>query len=918
MNEIVIKQRIEVAKMKLELLKSQFTNTQIDICTILELASQIRDSIINDRDVMEFCKTKTEFALSRQSILDEIRKMQSDIITKYAKQYKNLGNFNGNIKDFNNAKQDLLTMIENEKALDLFAEVESTENSKSTHYSQTHEQTLRNVVNDCKNGRYKVLVMGDFQSGKSTTVDALCDGRHVCAIGKGVATSAVLVTVTYADEDYAKINWRTKKQLVGIFAKIKQYLPDYDFSAFDLDNKQNRESLLKVINNLRTSKDCPNMSDGDAKFLMLCDFILYYYGTEELSKKMKANQTVTDPAEITKFPDKGEALWKKQGVKGFNIDEVLFIFIERVDSFVQSETLRKLNCTVIDSPGLFNSSYDTMVTEQAMVEAHAIMYVLPYHKGINKDICMSLYKIKENYPDVHRKLFVVNNMRPGMIEVFESNCEKIKDLFGAGKELYPYDAKFAYLLQVKGLFDTGKASEKDYRHLLKVKKKSYVKPVEKTFNTFAEAWVNHIAEYRGLESYDSILQGNIVGGLQESGFTDMIDALRKFIENNEAYAIIVSNGLALMINEITSINKSLYRSYVEPYMSSLEETKKLWKNRIEKAEKFQSNISEIANKVLFDDDTSNSLFQRMAEEEYLKLFTSDFYSEISKAIAQVLYENKKKLVVTKSVFKKKEFNDRFIEISAPLIQKKIIELIDGKIHYLYDLFESEQDMTVKNMFAPVIANMENTLKRKWNCIYNDNNDIQMQDYINIPKSLKSQKVKGSQNTTYDIDSLADTKNAKTLFDGIVVEISAIVAGLSAMISGYVIAIMCDPSGISQLLLAVLLGIGGVILEGFAPNYIRNEFINKLSKKLLPEIKSIKIEGGFRETVKECIKKVFNHYISCLSLDIQKMKNERDIALHPTADKEKLCFRSVKAIQQLNEQLKVYDKYIQEHLTYETT
>ena len=49
-----------------------------------------------------------------------------------------------------------------------------------------------------------------------------------------------------------------------------------------------------------------------------------------------------------------------------------------------------------------------------------------------------------------------------------------------------------------------------------------------------------------------------------------------------------------------------------------------------------------------------------------------------------------------------------------------------------------------------------------------------------------------------------------------------------------------------------------------------------------------------------------------------MKNERDIALHPTADKEKLCFRSVKAIQQLNEQLKVYDKYIQEHLTYETT
>lgn len=138
-----------------------------------------------------------------------------------------------------------------------------------------------------------------------------------------------------------------------------------------------------------------------------------------------------------------------------------------------------------------------------------------------------------------------------------------------------------------------------------------------------------------------------------------------------------------------------------------------------------------------------------------------------------------------------------------------------------------------------------------------------------------------------------------------------------MISGYVIAILCDPTGIS-FLAAALLGIGGVILDGFAPDYIRKKFINKLSKKVLPKIKSKETEAGFRETVKECMKKIFNHYISCLSIDIQKMKNERDLALHPTPDKEKLCFRSVEAIQQLNEQLKNYDKYIQKHITYETT
>ena len=175
MNEIVIKQRIEVAKMKLELLKSQFTNTQIDICTILELASQIRDSIINDRDVMEFCKTKTEFALSRQSILDEIRKMQSDIITKYAKQYKNLGNFNGNIKDFNNAKQDLLTMIENEKALDTITISEAKKHLADGQFVEgSMAPKVRAAIYFVENGGKECIITEAGQLGKQV----LLDGRR--------------------------------------------------------------------------------------------------------------------------------------------------------------------------------------------------------------------------------------------------------------------------------------------------------------------------------------------------------------------------------------------------------------------------------------------------------------------------------------------------------------------------------------------------------------------------------------------------------------------------------------------------------------------------------------------------------------------------------------------------------------------
>lgn len=916
MDEKKIKQRIEVARKKLELLKSQSTNTQMNICTSLELASQIRDSIINDRDITEYCKTETKYAICRQSLLDEIRKMQLDIITEHTKQYKIIGKLNGNVKDFSNAKQDLQTMIEDEKTLHLFTESEKSKLFNGINECQAHKRTLRNVANDCKNGRYKVLVMGDFQSGKSTTVDALCDGRHVCAIGKGVATSAVLVTVTYADEEYVKINWRSKKQLVGIFAKTKQYLPDYDFSTFDLDNKQNRESLTKAINNLRTSKDCPNMTDGDAKFLMLCDFILYYYGTEELSQKKKAHQTSTNPAEITKFPDKGEILWKKEGVKGFKIDEVLFVFIERVDCFVQSETLRKLNCTVIDSPGLFNSSYDTMITEQAMVEAHAIMYVLPYYKGINTDVCMSLYKIKENYPDVHRKLFVVNNMRPYMTEVFESNCEKIRELFGAGKKVYPYDAKLAYLLQVKGLTDAGKSSEKDYRHLLKVKKKSYVKTVEKTFNTFAEAWADYIADYSGLDSYDSILQGNIEGGLQESGFTDMTGALRRFIENNEAYAIIVSNGLAPMISEISFINKSLYRSYVEPCMSSLEEIKKCWKNRIEKAEGFQKIASKLLDNIIFKSE--KSLLSRMAQEEYKKLFNEEFYKDMSYEIAGVIYDNKKALLSIKSMFKKQEYKNKLITKLTPLIQEKVVEIVHRKIEYLNNIIKSKQDETVTNIFEPAIENIELKLLQEWSKLFGD--DFNMQDYFNLHKNIVSTQI-SSNSFTYDTDFLSDDTDKSLLFKGFVTEICTIVAGIVSMIAGYIALVFSDPTGITETVaisIAGVLGIMGGFIAIIAPDWARGKSVKILGDKLLPKIKNEETIKGFKSLVRNQLNLIFVKYVTDQTPDIQKMKNERDLALHPTPDKEKLCFRSVEAMQQLNEQLKIYDKYIQKHITYETT
>ena len=913
MEELIAKQTLEIAELKFQLLKAQSNNTQISTSTTLELASQIRDCISKNEELTEFINANEEYAPRRKNLLDEIRELQLDIIAKYAKPEKKLGNFDGNVIDFKKAKQDLVAMIETEQSLKMFLGTEYPEPIKTR--CEVHERTLSKTANDCINGRFKLLIMGDFQSGKSTTVDALCDGRYVCAIGEGLATSAVLICVTYADEEYTKIHWRTKKQLTTIFDKIKQWLPDYDFKTFDLDKPKARKKLAAAINTLRTSEECPNVSDGDTKFLMLCDFILKYYGTDELSKKMVAIEASNETAEITRFPPKDETLWKKQGTTGFTIDEALFVFIEKVDCFVNSETLRKLNCIIIDSPGLFNSSYDTMVTEQAMVDANVIMYVLPYYKGMDENACKSLYAIKRNYPDVHRKLFIVNNMKPGNQKVFKSNCEKIKEMFGKEKDVYRYDARLAYLLQIKKLFDSGRATGKDYRHLLTVTVERYDDNEVRNFTEFPEAWAVQIGKY------GDALGGNYVdieAGLKISGFIAIVDALQNFINSNEAYLVIISNGLAHMTQEILEIKGSLYHSYIEPYILDQEIVENLWNNRINKARVFQDFILKSLNEAIYDGG-EDSLFSRLVQEEYENMFTEDYYADLSCEVAGVIYDNKKKLLSIKSLFKKDEYKNKLTEVLTPLITEKVNDLVERKIRYSNSLIESGQDRIVRNTFVSAMDTVEEKLMQRWLSLYDDDKNFKMKDFFSLYKGLKSSVkiISGS------IDGNADdlSVDRSLLLGGLAGEIASLVAGLAAMVAGYIALVFADPTGVTEgiaiCIAGILLFVAGPIGSMFAGDWVRDKCVKKLGGMLLPKIKTDKTIRGFESVVERQLTLMITEYIKNQNVNIQMMENERDVAMHPTADREIRCFRSIETYKQLDEQLRIYEKYKQEHLTDET-
>lgn len=906
--EDIAKQKLDDAREKLELLQNH--STDLNIRTILESAAILRNNICNDPVITDCSNSCGNILDQRKQLLDDIQTYQQDVIQQSIRLEISTDPSSAVVADFDKAKISLSRMIEEELEANLFSETEEPHLFNNIEQCKTHLTTLHQVNDNCLHNRYKVLIMGDFQSGKSTTLDALCDGRHISAIGDGTATSAVLVSATYGEKESMNIVWRNKEQFKPIFHHIIQYLPDFGWDTFDLDDKEARTCLAAKIDDFRRSENCPSISEGDAKFLMLAAFVLHFYNTAELKRKKASLQSISDISNITRFPKDGESKWKKSGMANFCINDTIFIFIERVDCHVRSNTLKDLNCTVIDSPGLFNSSYDTMVTEAAMIDAHAIIYILPYQKGIGQDVCKSLFTIRDNYKDVHTKLFVVNNLQLTRNNAFyDSNCEQIRAMFGADKDIYPYDAKLSYLAQLQKSYGNGALSNMDYSHLMQVVIKSF--KGEKTtikFNLFNEAWNHQIHEYVPLfvnagDSHEKLLD--------TSGFSDMIIGLKRFITLNKAHAVILSDGVNLMTEELESIKDSLYRLYIEPYCSSSEILGALWSSRIEKAEDFQAYMLNLVRKELFQDNGQGVLCKRISDEEGAKLFTSSFYHDLATEISSVLYEHKTELLATKLLFKsnKELFKQRFTELAMPWIRKTITEIIWGKINYLLNLIQSRQDTTMDGLFVPVMDKVEEKLKGKWQSLYGDDKSVRMENYMALPKHLSVLEKADMNQNTYTPNALSSNWVDLTLLAGLVADISSVVASIAAMISGWIIAILCDPTLVTAFL-AMALGLGGLVAIAMAPDAIRRKFINILSKEIQPKLEKT---NNFNTIIHKLMETALNKYVDSLSVNIQKMKNERDWALIPNSNQESLCFRAVETILKINSQIITYEEYKQKNI-----
>ena len=694
--------------------------------------------------------------------------------------------------------------------------------------------------------------------------------------------------------------------LEAVFSELKLYIESFCIKNFDINNLDERKKLLEQIEKIRSRED---IKVDDAKILSLASMVLNFYGTKLLDEKNEKEYSINDVSSITRFPEDMETRWIEKGISDFSIDEAIFVFIEQIDCSCPAKKLRDLNCTIIDCPGLFNSAYDTKVTEHAMISANAIVYLLPYHKGISQEVCSSLYELKDKYKSIHRKLFIAQNVNSQGNDGFvKANNEKIKMMFG--KDVVVFDGKLAYLAQFKRSYEKGLLSERDITHFISPIKKQHpiskkIKVIE--FKSVEEAWDYYINGYITFYQWQNSF--SVDEAISDSGFIDFCQELSSFIKENEAFSVILSDGIWTMSEELMSINNTIKNLYVQPYKMGVEETSHLWEKRLGQAKMFSDKIKEIIKHQIYEKDESGKILaNELSVGVYDSLFTSGFYEDMIVRICGEVYDNKKQLV------KFKLNKDKFESYLKPFIEKRINELVESRFKYWFETMKTGQDSTFNNLYIPKMKVAKVEIEREWEKLYADDKDFRMGSYLSIPESLKDYyRDENRSIAATDLSGLSTMLMSAGLFTALVTEIGVIVAGITTVVVSAIWAVLlCGP-----ILWAVLLGLAGVAIVAKGPKGLKDFFISTMAPMLSKELKEQNLEKTFIVLVKNAVRRTLSSFESRLALDVEKMKREQVIATSTPKDEiEKKCFSAISVMDGIKCQLDEYVKFEKEYITYE--
>lgn len=242
---------------------------------------------------------------------------------------------------------------------------------------------VADLARKLREDQFRMALVAPFQSGKSTTFDALLGGEEISPRGDNTATSATVVhgrhTTDPALVGRSEVTWKNDAELLLmlpeklLMPQLAALAPERFGEGATLDDLRLGDPRDLDLLRRATEREWARYREKALGYgadnldrLRIAYVMVRHYGNAHL-RALQARQGALPMEEVeplVRFP-RG---WARRfdlshpEPEPFDDAETTFLFVKKVTIHVNSPALAALGCSVVDCPGLFANRYDTSVT----------------------------------------------------------------------------------------------------------------------------------------------------------------------------------------------------------------------------------------------------------------------------------------------------------------------------------------------------------------------------------------------------------------------------------------------------------------------------------------------------------------------------------------------------------------------------
>ncbi len=420
---------------------------------------------------------------------------------------------------------------------------------------------IKEIARRLKEDQFRLVLVGRFQSGKSTSFNAMANGLLLSPMGNGsTSTSASVYTVnnvTAPSDEGVVITWRTDEQLNGVCSTLPALCDD----DFDIANPKSREATKrKHAELLAIWKENKQAQAGIRDSLLTTGLILHFYGNPHLeSLKNKTSFDIGEVGSMLCFPDDYITRYENGDPTEFEAKEVVFPFIGHAACRTQSANLEQIGAVVVDCPGLFASTYDTLVAESQISAADAVWLLVNGGSQLGDTDLNAIARCRELAGDA---VFISANMLSAAIIPTKENFIKMREktlltqftwmkLVTKAEDIHLYHALLAFLAEYGPRLVARDGTREGDFFLVKLANEKDLKFGE-VFTDPREAWealaedllqtlkVPACLRFKSLSPKLSAEGIQIVRDV--SGLDEIVSAMKQYIVENKGRITLVDKG----------------------------------------------------------------------------------------------------------------------------------------------------------------------------------------------------------------------------------------------------------------------------------------------------------------------------------------------------------------------------------------